>query len=327
MDKTIGGVASCENCQKAGLAILPVRYAVVPTTLPGVLPAGMTGPGVLDVPLATHRYSLRTLREGWVYVFYEQGARGKHYWEAYKVTEDGLLWKQSLPLPPEPKTDIACAAHSVAVPMALLVIQRPEKATKVYVAFSEHAWVDDTFKQYASNAKIRTERMQMIKPSAWITSGNGSFGGNKGEHGHAVEATTAGIETVVEYHPGVDPKKLAPGKPNITVDADGVPTDTTVWAQESTRYPLHMRQTSTVSVSAETLKLMEHIGHRPSGKPYTPMLLGLWDGIGITHELNGFSNDPAGVLMQYTSSQDMRMDAVQLIGASEAAVRSGAAQS
>jgi hypothetical protein len=287
----------------------------------------MTGPGVLDVPLTTHRYSLRTLREGWVYVFYEQGARGKHYWEAYKVTADGLLWKQSLPLPPEPKTDIACAAHSVAVPMALLVIQRPEKATKVYVAFSEHAWVDDTFKQYASNAKIRTERMQMIKPSAWITSGSGSFGGNKGEHGHAVAATTTGIETVVEYHPGIDPKKLEPGKLNITVDADGVPTDATVWAQESTRYRLHMRQTSTASVSGETLKLMEHIGQRPSGKPYTPMLLGLWDGIGITHELNGFSNDPAGVLMQYTSSQDMRMDAVQLIGASEAAVRSGAAQS
>ncbi|KKB65301.1 hypothetical protein WM40_01445 [Robbsia andropogonis] len=328
MDKTIGGVVSCVNCQKAGLAILPVRYAVVPTTMPGILPAGMTGPGVLDVPLTMHRYSLRTLREGWVYVFYEQGARGKHYWEAYQVTADGLLWKLNPPpLPPEPKIHMSCAAHSVAVPMALLVIERPEKATKVYVAFSEHAWVDDTFKQYASNAKIRSERMQMIKPSSWITSGDGSFGGSKGEHGHAVAATTAGIETVVEYHPGIDPKKLQPSAPVFNADADGVVKDSNVWRQASTRYPLHMRQASTVSVSAETLKLMEHIGHRPSGKPYTPMLLGLWDGIGITHELNGFSNDPAGVLMQYTSSQDMRVDAVQLIGASEAAVRSGAAQS
>ncbi|WP_429500568.1 T6SS effector BTH_I2691 family protein (plasmid) [Robbsia andropogonis] len=328
MDKTIGGVVSCVNCQKAGLAILPVRYAVVPTTMPGILPAGMTGPGVLDVPLTMHRYSLRTLREGWVYVFYEQGARGKHYWEAYQVTADGLLWRVGEPpLPPEPKIDMACAAHSVAVPMALLVIERPEKATKVYVAFSEHAWVDDTFKQYASNAKIRSERMQMIKPSSWITSGDGSFGGSKGEHGHAVAATTAGIETVVEYHPGIDPKKLQPSAPVFNADADGVVKDSNVWRQESTRYPLHMRQTSTVSVSAETLKLMEHIGHRPSGKPYTPMLLGLWDGIGITHELNGFSNDPAGVLMQYASSQAKRVDAMQLIDGAEAAVRTGAASS
>jgi len=64
-----------------------------------VMPAGISGVRVTDVALDAHHYGLRTLREGWVYLFYEVGPRGARYWEAYKVTSDGRLWKQTLPLP------------------------------------------------------------------------------------------------------------------------------------------------------------------------------------------------------------------------------------
>lgn len=313
---------------KSGLAILPVRYAVVPQTMSNVMPSGIKGPGVMDVTLSAHHYSLRTLRDGWLYLFYEKGARGSNYWEAYKVTEDGRLWKQTLPLPSEPKTDPACAQGGGAVPMDVIAIEKPEKATRVFVAFSEYPWIKSVFQKYAKDAKLRSERMQVIMPSAWIQTGNGVFGMRKGECGHATVATQAEIDLIVEYQPGFKSALLAPPATPIATDADGRATDNTIWAQEATRYPLHIRQTSpSGSASTNLVKLMNEIGEGGSGEPYKPMLLALWDGVGIAHELAGFHNDPAGVLMRYTSAQQLRVDATQSIESAEAAVRSGAALS
>ena len=86
-------ITQCANCEKAGLPILPVRYAVLPKMVSASTPEGISGEGVTQIGLTQHDYGLRTLREGWVYLFYLKGARGNAYWEAYEVTEDGLLWK------------------------------------------------------------------------------------------------------------------------------------------------------------------------------------------------------------------------------------------
>lgn len=311
---------------KAGLAILPVRYTVVPKTMSNAMPAGINGPGVIDVALTEHHYGLRTLREGWLYLFFEKGARGSNYWEVYRVTEDGRLWKQTLPLPSEPKTHPACAQGGGAVPMDVIAIEKPEKATRVFIAFSEYPWSKGAFDRYTTDAKVRSERMQVIMPATWIGTGNGMFGMKKGEHGHATVATQAAIDLIVEYQPGLKSSLLAPPAQPIATDGLGRATDNTIWEQEATRYPLHIRQTSpSGSASEKLVKLMTEIGKTESGKPHQPMLLALWDGIGISHELAGFHNDPAGVLMRFASEQRLRVDAVQSIEAAEAAVRSGAA--
>ena len=59
----------CENCNKSGLAILPVRYAVVPNDVDATLPDPL-GNKVTDVKLKHHKYALRTLRKGFIYLFY-----------------------------------------------------------------------------------------------------------------------------------------------------------------------------------------------------------------------------------------------------------------
>ncbi|WP_147363626.1 T6SS effector BTH_I2691 family protein [Burkholderia pseudomallei] len=320
--------ATCPNCMKSGLAILPVRYAVVPKTMSNAMPPGIIGPGVMDIALTAHHYSLRTLREGWLYLFYEKGARGSNYWEAYRVTEDGRLWKQTIPLPSVPKTDPACAQGGGAVPMDVISIEKPEKATRVFIAFSEYPWIKEVFQKYATDAKLRGERMQVIMPAAWIQSGSGMFGMKKGEAGHATVATQAGIDQIVEYQPGLKADLLAPPAKPIAVDEYGRATDNTIWEQEATRYPLHVRQTSPSGSASEGLvKLMNEIGENAGGAPHKPMLLALWDGIGIAHELAGFHNDPAGTLMRFTSTQPLRVDATQSIEAAERSVRSGAALS
>lgn len=175
----------CANCEKTGLPILPVRYTVLPQTVGAKLPAGISGKGVTDVSLTAHRYGLRTLREGWLYLFYAKGARGSNYWEAYTVTEDGRLWKQPLPLMTAPAIHPACAQKSIAVPMDIIAIERPEKCGDVYIAFSEYPWHKDIFKLYAGDAALRVQRMQRIEPAKWIT-------GAKDEHA-AVATEQSGV--------------------------------------------------------------------------------------------------------------------------------------
>ncbi|NIF81681.1 hypothetical protein F3J20_30675 [Paraburkholderia sp. Cy-641] len=299
----------CANCEKNGLPILPVRYTVLPKTVKAKIPAGITGARVTDVGLKEHQYGLRTLREGWLYLFYEVGARGNQYWEAYNVTEDGRLWKQGLPLPSIPTTHPACAQKSICVPMDMIAIERPDKCTgKVFIAFSEHAWRPEVFDRYKSDETLRKARMQWIEPSQWI--GTPTDG-----QGHAIVATEQAIDDVIEYMPGFNPKLLSlpDEKQQFSDEKGGYKTD---WLQqEVTRYPLHVRQASPASASQSLVKLMKNIGtiEQSAGganaggggeKPqYPPMLLALWDGIGNVHELNGFRTDPVSWLDQYAMTE------------------------
>ncbi|MET3550896.1 T6SS effector BTH_I2691 family protein [Burkholderia sp. 567] len=306
----------CANCQKTGLPILPVRYTVLPNKVPAKLPDGIGGKGITDVPLTTHRYGLRTLRDGWVYLYYVQSARGPKRWEVYKVTEDGRLWKQSRPLPEEPSTHPACAQCAIAVPMDLIAIERPEKCTdRVYIAFSEHAWVDDTFKRYEENPALREQRMQWIEPSKWINGGNDP-------KKHAVVATRERIDDVVEYMPALDPKLLVPQDQRLTDETGAY--DPKLMGRESTRYPLHIRQASPLSTSEALVKLMNTIGSTGKGQSHPPMMLALWDGIGNVHELNDFRNDAGSMLSLYVKEQGRQIDAMLSIDAAEVAVRNGA---
>jgi hypothetical protein len=186
----------CANCEKAGLPILPVRYAVLPRMVSARMPEGISGEGVTQIGLTQHDYGLRTLRKGWIYLFYVKGARGNAYWEAYEVTEDGRLWKQSMPLPAVPVTHPACVQNTRALPMDIIAIEQPHKCTEVYIAFSEHKWLDDTFKRYATDSALRKQRMQCIEPAKWI-------GSAKSAGGHVIQATVKSIDKIVEYMPMV----------------------------------------------------------------------------------------------------------------------------
>lgn len=311
----------CVNCEKTGLPILPVRYTVLPKNVKAVMPVGISGTRVADVALDAHHYGLRTLREGWVYLFYEVGPRGNRYWEAYKVTSDGRLWKQTLPLPRVPVTDPACAQRAISVPMDLIAIERPEKCTgRVFVAFSEYAWHKEVFDRYASDETLRQARMQFIKPSEWIANGTDA-------NGHAIVATEQAIDDVIEYMPGFDPKLLAhPGDKQSFSDEKGSYKDD--WLKrEVTRYPTYIRQASPASASQALVKLMKQIGMKDQGSGgdsnHPPMILALWDSIGNVHELNGFRCDPVSWLDQYVAKERaLQVGALQSIDAAHAIVQS-----
>jgi hypothetical protein len=309
----------CINCEKTGLPILPVRYSVLPKNVKAVMPEGISGVRVTDVALDAHHYGLRTLREGWVYLFYEAGSRGNRYWEAYKVTSDGRLWKQTLPLPRTPTIHPACAQRAIAVPMDVIAIERPEKCTgRVFVAFSEHAWHKEVFDRYASDNTLMQARMQFIEPSKWITSGTDA-------NGHAIVATAQAVDDVIEYMPGFDSRLLAlPDDKQPLSDEKGGYKDDRL-KHEVTRYPTFIRQASPASASQALVKLMKQIGTKDPGPDsnHPPMVLALWDGIGNVHELNGFRGDPASWFDLYvTKERPLQVGALQYIDAAHAIVQS-----
>lgn len=306
----------CKNCEKGGLPILPVRYTVLPKTVSAKLPEGITGESVTSVALTEHNYGLRTLREGWLYLFYTKGPRGKNYWEAYRVTEDGRLWKQAMPLPAVPVTHPACAKSGHAVPMDIIAIEQPETCDKVYLAFSEHAWHQKIFDMYADakNASLREQRMQCIEPAKWVTGST-----NK----HAAVATEKSIDTVVEYMPGFNPTLLQPSTTQKLSDETGK-YDPQLLKREATRYPLHVRQATPDSASAQLVDMMHTIGKISAARYYPPMVFALTDAIGNVHELNGFRNDANSMLSTYVRERAVQVDAMLSIDRAKTAVQNGA---
>ncbi|KUZ35931.1 T6SS effector BTH_I2691 family protein [Burkholderia territorii] len=304
----------CKNCEKGGLPILPVRYTVLPKIVSAKFPAGITGEGITGVTLTEHNYGLRTLREGWLYLFYSQGPHGKNYWEAYRITADGRLWKQSLPLPVVPVTHPACAKSGHAVPMDIIAIEQPEKCAEVYIAFSEHSWHTKIFDLYAENATLRKERMQCIEPAKWIAGGTNR---------HAAIATERSVDAIVEYMPGFNAELLQPSMMPKLSDETGRYNPQLV-KREATRYSLHIRQATPDSASKALVEMMHDVGKISATRHYPPMVLALWDAIGNVHELNGFRNDAGSMLGIYVRERAVQIDAMQSIDAAEVAVRNGA---
>lgn len=289
----------CPNCNKSGLAILPVRYAVVPKDLDASLPAPL-GNKVSDVKLGQHKYALRTLRQGYIYIFHEKHPRGSQItWEVYSVTEAGTLWKQLSPSAITPALEEpSCSRSGHNIPASVITIEAPEKCKRVWIAFSEHAWSAETFKDFASDSKLRDRRMQTFLPATWITAGG---------YRHGLPATRANIEQVIEYKPGFNPASLN-GAALPTISADTGEHKQARLTLQSTRYKAVARSNQSESL----VKLMQQVSQN-KGKDHPPVMIALWDAVGITHELNGFRNDTAGWVEKYNAERDQQVSAMMSI--------------
>ncbi|RQP23732.1 hypothetical protein DZC73_16540 [Albitalea terrae] len=268
---------------------------------PGV-PSWASADRIASVPLgAEFHYALRLLRAGYVYLFYSKNQAGSNKWECYMVTGDGVLYKQPDPLmavsAPE-RTARACArqGHSDAR-LRHLVIERPDKCGKTWIAFSEHKWSADTIKEYTKNAKLRDSRMQTLYPAKMMTGA---------KHSHGTPASAAALQDVLEYA-AVAPDAKLPHDAKITgkfsqedggFDAGRINT-------VSTLYPWALRQ----GQADADFKAMQQRATRANGSHGTPHVLALWDAIGIVSELNAFRNDAAGWVKLYGEERAFQLDA------------------
>lgn len=291
----------CPNCNKSGLAILPVRYAVVPLSVDATLPEPL-GNKVTDVKLAHHKYALRTLREGFVYLLYEKHARGSHIkWETYSVSKTGTLWKQlSITAINPVSDDPACSLTGHNIPASVIAIERPEKCGPIWIAFSEHAWSMETFTLFEKDIKARDRRMQTFHPAKWVTGGR---------YRHALDANEANVCQVLEYRERAAYNALLPtAQVPLLSKSDGSFVASRL-EKKTTRYPFYNRNTQ----AKDLVVLMKKAGENPSGKDNPPAVVALWDAIGITHELAGFCQDVLGWVDKYSHERELELAAMNAI--------------
>lgn len=167
----------CKDCNKVGLAILPV----VPLPVPVELRASSPGIKALDAhyvtnDLKTHWMVLRTLPAGYLYVLKPNLA-----WDIYVVDREGLLrLVPSLSMCPASAADQKpmseqCKRSGDNIPAQVIAID-PDKHAAVWLAFSRYRWTEDVLKAYASNeGGCRDRRMTKLDVMA---AANGSLGSN-----------------------------------------------------------------------------------------------------------------------------------------------------
>nr|WP_305000225.1 T6SS effector BTH_I2691 family protein [Salinisphaera sp. Q1T1-3] len=158
----------CPFCERQGLPILPLRYAVIPKALdarPDDILGGHSqlGEGVTDKPLNAHKYTLRTLREGFVQVYL--GTPG--VWQVYAVNQDGHLRLMPDPDDIDHKTgdsvSARCKRDGHNIPASFIHVKDPEATPTIYIAFSDHPWPKSVRDQYEQEP---ASRMQQIDCAA-----------------------------------------------------------------------------------------------------------------------------------------------------------------
>ncbi|MFG6657344.1 T6SS effector BTH_I2691 family protein [Scandinavium sp. M-37] len=137
--------SGCKSCERKGVAIYPLRVAVVPASLVN------TGwhPAVphQDTKLkgGEFKYALRTLREGYVYVLAD-----KQVWYAYQVTPQGFLRMFNANEMPEggnvEPLSAACLQQNHDIRSSFINID--PKHTHAAVAFSNDPWPRKVLAKY-----------------------------------------------------------------------------------------------------------------------------------------------------------------------------------
>ncbi|MDM1706689.1 T6SS effector BTH_I2691 family protein, partial [Enterobacter hormaechei] len=293
---------ACQGlCITKGLTVLPVRYAVVPENINASLPGWANDPRITGVTLASNeKYTLRALRQGYLYVFYEKGKQGTNYWQCYSVAPDGSLWLQQVASNPVPVDKALCeTGEHIAQNVEFMSIESPDKCGNVWFAFSQYPWEQETLDRYRTRPEERTERMQKVMPSV--------SGSQRTKTG--TDVTAASLNQVLDYQvpsvsgqlPGPDDAKVV-NVSQVTslwdpaVDAPWRVNNDVVKMQSS----LYPWAKSRSGRAAATVTAMEN---RSEGM--TPLLLPLWDPVGIVHELNGWSQDVLGRQAQFLQEREL----------------------
>lgn len=168
----------CPNCTKAGLPILPLRYAIARSDSTVAAKAPLLsepfGDGVTGIALPNQlaTYALRTLREGYLYIFNE--VRGE--WRAYEVDRHGVLFEFDIRknAPPSQSEDDdyreVCSRDGTPPMSQCVIIPDAHKAGRVWMGFSTIPWTRATLNKNKLQ-KNREKHMRCVDVGAWVASG------------------------------------------------------------------------------------------------------------------------------------------------------------
>jgi hypothetical protein len=165
----------CKFCDKTGLLILPLRYAVlVDDDASRLMPEmpGTLGVGVKDLALTHARYAARLVREGFIYALIQRA--GVKYWEAYAVTEDAFLYKFRPEEPPTTKIEFTCDRSSCGIDASCIAVDKVETVERMYFLFTPSALTAAKLDEYKAKAEafVDAGKMQAFDPKGWAKAGS-----------------------------------------------------------------------------------------------------------------------------------------------------------
>ncbi|MGV3344942.1 T6SS effector BTH_I2691 family protein [Enterobacteriaceae bacterium LUAb1] len=281
--------AKCTVCLSTGPVLMPVRYAIVPDSVSQGLPAWAVQPAATFPALPGCHYALRCMRQGFIYVYYDTGAKDLHDWEVWSVDEKGNLYRTAnvlgaraifSPLPCTRPMHQATSLEHMALSEHALQYE-------TWVAFSHAPWTQETAEKYTFDPLARAQRMQNIHPSEWNASGTTFDSGLN----RASEAT---LNAVLDYCPDPNGRQKYPL-------SEGNDADYQISYIENGRYhffeesirphtTLHpwVRNRRQEGAASRTMKAMQNRSLGPDGKPVYPLIIALHDPVGITHELTSW---------------------------------------
>lgn len=312
------------GCQTNGLAILPVRYTVVPNYVDSPMPNWANLSSIVSIPLAkNYQYHVRTLREGFLYI-YLPNMIGDNKWLIYSINNEGRLIKQFNNLMAKPidsnDDNFYCPNISNKSPSHLFfTVDDPIDLDKGYIAYSDFKWSMKTLKKYELNP---SQRMQEIDFAQW-----------SGKAESAIAATKENIESILDFNPNFNREKL-PYDQNklITFDKDNkdgqngfifneVLSDGRENSYQFKSELLDLNSTCEpwCLILPENNEYLAYImqRHTPDN---IPMILAIADPVGITTELNGYYNDPYTRIIQYQQERKLEFDALTFIAQAKALV-------
>ena len=185
----------CPLCDRQSLLIYPVRYAVACPRGAAKAPA-LSGNFTLDgrapQSVATAKYTLRALRQGYLYTYDEKRKR----LSAYMVLDDGSLWYFQPDTTPPPgaakdaRITQSCAGRNEtdfeSLGRCVSVEHTPgsDEATNLWVGWSNVRWTKNLVHNKVADESWRKQHMQCINVPAMLAGGAPHTGEFQAAHGN-----------------------------------------------------------------------------------------------------------------------------------------------
>ena len=347
MTTTAASTPICPFCDKQGLPILPVRYAVARTDLgnaPSLPPAFGAGVADIALPSETAKYTLRLLRTGYLYVYDEH----RNEWSAYVVNNQSYLWEFDIhaKTPPAVENDktfnAACRGKSDPYVARCLTVKSAARATKVWLGFSDVAWTPAVLAKHAS-AEYRRAHMQCIDLAAWRGSGMQPHVASFDALPRVAEFAADGLALHKEtrqflqrflpapYRLAEDiaatnkeareaKERLSPMVRSLLESAVQAPAASGPMLTAAWAFSPHMLHLAQGETSAMTT------WGNQAARPYRPVIVGMIDPVGIATDLNGLINQRTIEFIE-NKSRKWKYETALLIAALKQAIGRGAVQS
>ncbi len=162
---------NCRNCDKAGLLVHPFRYSAFcsdDASVLGMVPSLRPSTGVALPELRTARYTLRMMREGYLYVVLKRN--GLTQLDSYYVRPSGRLMRFRGE-PPDRKTSaIACARMAASANALMVAIDAPEEVEMSYWLFTPDPLSNTKEAELVEQAELLAGQgiLQAFSPRQWV---------------------------------------------------------------------------------------------------------------------------------------------------------------